>query len=46
MEPDYGHCDLCKKGKLVFVEKKEVAGSGYNVVKCSKCHHEKAKRIE
>lgn len=44
MKPDYGRCELCKKGILEFKEKKEVASTEYTIIKCNKCNHEVAKR--
>ncbi|MFH2027886.1 MAG: hypothetical protein ABIJ08_01995 [Nanoarchaeota archaeon] len=44
--PDYGQCDLCKKGNLKFLGKKVVANTDYDIVKCDQCGHEIAKRVE
>ena len=44
--PEYGKCNLCKKGELEFLGKKVVADTKNNMLKCNKCHHEMARRVE
>jgi hypothetical protein len=44
MEASYGSCDVCNKGKFELKEKKEVAGSQYNMLICNKCHRQVARR--
>ena len=44
MKDDYGECSLCKKGRFLLKEKKKLAGTDYNVLKCDKCGYCVAKR--
>lgn len=44
--PEYGTCGLCGKGQLALLEQKNVANTPYNILRCSLCKHEVAKRVE
>jgi len=43
MAEDYGQCSLCKKGRLVKKEEKELGGATYIILKCDKCNHQVAR---
>ena len=43
MAEDYGQCSLCKKGRLVKKEEKEISGSDYLILKCDECNHQVAR---
>lgn len=43
MAEDYGQCNLCKKGRLVKKEEKDVGGSIYLILKCDKCNYQVAR---
>jgi len=43
---DYGNCSLCKKGKLVKKEEKELSGTMYVILKCDKCNYEVARSVK
>ncbi len=45
MAEDYGLCDLCKKGRLVKKEEKDLGGTTYLILKCDKCKHQVARAI-
>lgn len=45
MAEDYGLCGLCKKGKLIKKEEREVGGSTYLMLRCDKCEHQIARSI-
>lgn len=44
MAEDYGPCSLCKKGRLVKKEEKNVAGSLYNMLECTGCRRKVARK--
>ena len=46
MAEDYGLCSLCKKGKLVKKEEKEVSDTTYLMLKCNKCDHQVARSVK
>ncbi len=46
MAEDYGQCSLCKKGRLVKKEEKEIGGSMYTILKCDKCNHQVARSVK
>lgn len=46
MAEDYGLCSLCKKGRLIKKEEKEVGGSAYVMLKCDKCNHQVARQVK
>ena len=46
MAEDYGLCSLCKKGKLVKKEEKDVSDTTYLMLKCNKCNHQVARSVK
>jgi len=40
-----GVCEICG-GNYVLKEKKQMAGSEYKVLRCEKCKHQVARRVE
>jgi len=46
MAEDYGQCSLCKKGRLIKKEEKEVGGTTYFILRCDKCNHQVARSIK
>lgn len=46
MAEDYGLCSLCKKGKFIKKEEKEVSNTIYYILKCDTCNHEVARSVK
>ncbi len=46
MAGDYGLCGLCKKGKLIKKEEKEISDTEYLILKCDKCNYQVARSIK
>lgn len=46
MAEDYGQCSLCKKGRFIKKEEKDVGGTIYIILKCDKCNYEIARSMK
>jgi len=46
MAEDYGQCSLCKKGRLIKKEEKEVSDSTYIILICDKCNYQVARSMK
>jgi len=46
MAEDYGQCSLCKNGRLIKKEEKDVSDTAYIILKCDKCNHSIARSIK
>ena len=45
MAEDYGTCNLCKNGRMVKKEEREISGTVYLILKCDKCKYQVARSV-